>query len=64
MHNSASSSVETVGDLVELAREKVPKQVERHGRGLVPEHLLHVCDPWCSVVALSACCLNEMHQII
>jgi hypothetical protein len=40
VHNSASRGVQTVGDLVELVREQVPIQVERHGRGLVPEHLL------------------------
>jgi len=41
VHNGASRGVETVGDLVELVREQVPVEVERHGRGLLPEHLLH-----------------------
>jgi hypothetical protein len=41
VHDSASRGVETVGDLVELVREQVPIEVERHGRGLVSEHLLH-----------------------
>ena len=41
VHSSASVGVEMLCDMVELIGEQVPIQVERHGCGLVPEHLLH-----------------------
>jgi hypothetical protein len=36
--------VEACGDLIEPILEQVPVQIERHCRGLVPEHLLHDLD--------------------
>ena len=35
-----ADDVETVRNVIQLVREQVPVEVERHARGVVPEHLL------------------------